>query len=120
MLENASAFLAADPSVLALQILMMSCAFLIVYAVLFVTRDVILRSHSFLFQVFAILLSAVPVIGILVYLLIRPSTTLFERALFRTITDVQTKLQKNEQKNEQKQEMKHQKQQQKQQKQKQK
>jgi len=117
MLENASAFLAADPSVLALQILMMMCAFLIVYAVLFVTRDVIIRSHSFLFQVFAILLSAVPVIGFLVYLLIRPSTTLFERALFRKVSDLQHKLQKNETKNDVKRETS---QQQKQQKQKQK
>lgn len=112
MLENVSAFLAADPSVLALQVLMMTCAFLIVYSVLFVTRDVILRSHSFLFQVFAIVLSAVPLVGFLVYLLIRPSTTLFERALFRKVTDLQHKLQKND-KVEKRQEQKPQKQKQK-------
>jgi hypothetical protein len=89
MLENASAFLAADPSVLALQILMMSGAFLVVFLVLFVTRDVILRSHSFLFQVFCILLAALlPVAGFFLYLLIRPSTTLFERSLHRKVTEL--------------------------------
>ncbi len=80
--ENASAFLASDPSVLGMQIAVTSLAFLVVYLILFVTRDIILRTHSFLYQVLCILITALlPVAGFFIYLLIRPSTTLFERAL---------------------------------------
>lgn len=80
--EGASAFLASDPSVLAMQIAMISLAFLVVYLILFVTRDIILRTHSFLYQVGCILLTALlPIVGFFLYLLIRPSTTLFERTL---------------------------------------
>lgn len=81
MFENASAFLASDPSVLAMQIAMISVAFLVVYLILFVTRDIILRTHSFLYQILSIVLTAlIPIGGFFIYLLIRPSTTLFERA----------------------------------------
>lgn len=80
--ESASSFLAADPGVLAVQVGMISIAFLVVYLILFVTRDIILRTHSFLYQVSCIILTAVlPIAGFLLYLLVRPSTTLFERSL---------------------------------------
>lgn len=88
MLENVSAFLVTDPRILFLQILMVTLAFLIVYFVLFVTRDVIVRSHSFVFQIFCILLSSVPLVGFLIYLLIRPSTTIFERQLAHKIDNI--------------------------------
>lgn len=80
--ENASSFLAADPGVLAMQFAMISLAFLVVYLILFVTRDIILRTHSFLYQVLCILMTALlPIVGFFIYLLIRPSSTIFERTL---------------------------------------
>lgn len=88
MLENVSAFLVTDPRILFLQIVMVTSAFLIVYFVLFVTRDVIVRSQSFFFQIFCIILSSVPLIGFLIYLLIRPSTTIFERHLAKNVADL--------------------------------
>ncbi len=48
--------------------------------IIWVTRDSISRSKSLLFQTFAILLNiAIPVLGVLLYLIMRPSQTLFER-----------------------------------------
>jgi hypothetical protein len=48
--------------------------------IVWVTRDAINRSESVLFQALAILLNIVfPVLGILLYLIIRPSKTILER-----------------------------------------
>jgi len=48
--------------------------------IIWVTRDAINRSNSLLFQVLAILLNIFfPVLGILLYLIIRPSKTTLER-----------------------------------------
>ncbi|MBI5422398.1 hypothetical protein HZA44_04665 [Candidatus Peregrinibacteria bacterium] len=48
--------------------------------IVWVTRDAINRSNSLLFQVFAILLNIVfPILGILLYLIIRPGKTTLER-----------------------------------------
>lgn len=48
--------------------------------IIWVTRDAIHRSESVLFQAFAILLNLVfPVLGILIYLIVRPSKTTMER-----------------------------------------
>ncbi|MBN2096767.1 hypothetical protein JW752_05260 [Candidatus Peregrinibacteria bacterium] len=48
--------------------------------IIWVTRDAINRSNSLLFQVIAILLNIFfPVLGILLYLIIRPSKTTLER-----------------------------------------
>lgn len=48
--------------------------------IIWVTRDSISRSGSLLFQTFAILLNiTIPILGILLYLIIRPSQTLLER-----------------------------------------
>jgi hypothetical protein len=60
---------------------------LVVYAgllwlsiIIWVTRDAINRSNSLLFQVFSILLNILfPVLGILLYLIIRPGKTSLER-----------------------------------------
>lgn len=89
MLESASAFLAADPAVLAVQLLMISAALLVVFFVLYTTRDILLRTHSFLYQVFCIVLVAVlPLVGFLIYLLIRPARTIADRRLDRNIAEV--------------------------------
>ena len=48
--------------------------------IIWVTRDAINRSSSLLFQVMAILLNIIfPVLGILLYLIIRPGKTIQER-----------------------------------------
>lgn len=48
--------------------------------IIWVTRDSIHRSRSLLFQTFAILLNLlIPLLGVLLYLIIRPSQTLLER-----------------------------------------
>jgi amino acid permease len=94
ILENIFSFLATDPSVLLLQILLIFAAFLIIYFVLFVTRDIILRSHSFLFQAFCILLSAIPVFGFLLYFLIRPSETLRQQSMRHELHHVSLILEK--------------------------
>ena len=48
--------------------------------IVWVTRDAISRSNNLLFQVFAILLNiGFPVLGILLYLIVRPGKTVLER-----------------------------------------
>ena len=48
--------------------------------IIWVTRDAISRSNSLMFQVFAILLNiGFPVLGTLLYLIIRPGKTVMER-----------------------------------------
>lgn len=48
--------------------------------IIWVTRDSISRSSSLLFQTFAIILNiAIPILGVLLYLIIRPGQTLLER-----------------------------------------
>ena len=48
--------------------------------IIWVTRDSIHRSSSLLFQVFAILINiAIPILGVLLYLIIRPAKTSAER-----------------------------------------
>lgn len=61
---------------------MLGAACIVIFLVLFTTRDILLRSQSFLLQIFCIVLVAVlPVAGFLIYLLIRPSRTLAMRRL---------------------------------------
>lgn len=75
-------FLASDPQLRLLQFLLLSVAGASVYLVLFTTRDSILRSNSFWFQFFSIALVAVlPIVGFLLYLLIRPSRTLKDKEM---------------------------------------
>jgi hypothetical protein len=77
-----------------MQLLMLLSAFLVIFLVLFSTRDIILRSNSFLLQVVCILLvAALPVIGFLIYLLIRPSRTLAQRGLEKQVEDLLSRLQ---------------------------
>lgn len=50
------------------------------FIIIWVTRDSIHRSKSLLFQTFAILINiAIPILGVLLYLIIRPSQTLVEK-----------------------------------------
>jgi len=55
-------------------------ALLWISILIWVTRDALARSSSILFQAFSILLTiAIPIIGVLLYLIIRPSKTQMER-----------------------------------------
>lgn len=48
--------------------------------IIWVTRDALARSNSILFQAFAILINiAVPILGVVLYLIIRPGRTRLER-----------------------------------------
>jgi hypothetical protein len=82
MLEPWLIFLAEDPVLRVLQIGMLCIAVVAVFLVFFTTRDILLRTNSFLYMFFCILLVAfIPFIGFFLYLLLRPSCTLRERAL---------------------------------------
>jgi hypothetical protein len=75
-------FLASDPQLRLLQFILLSVAAASVYLVLYTTRDSILRSESFWFQFFSIgLVAVLPIVGFLLYLLLRPSRTLKEREM---------------------------------------
>jgi hypothetical protein len=53
-----------------------------VFLILYATRDILLRTNSFLYQFVCILLVAlVPGLGFLLYLLIRPSRTVREKEM---------------------------------------
>ena len=76
------AFLAADPVLRSLQMAMIALGTLAVFLVFFATRDILLRTNSFPYMLFCILIVAVlPGVGFLLYLLIRPPRTAKEREL---------------------------------------
>lgn len=93
-MQTVSAFFSANPSVFAIQSAMIGAAAGVVFLVLFATRDIMLRTHSFLYQVLCILIVAMlPVLGFLIYVLIRPSRTLAERRTERKLDAVLQRLQ---------------------------
>jgi ABC-type nickel/cobalt efflux system permease component RcnA len=80
---------AENPSLVMMQMCMVAVGVLLVYLVLYATRDILLRTHSFLYQIAVIVLVAVlPVVGFLLYLLIRPATTNRQREFEREVRDV--------------------------------
>lgn len=55
-------------------------ALLLLFLLFFTLRDILLRTRSFAYQFVSVLLVAVfPIVGFLIYLLIRPARTLKER-----------------------------------------
>lgn len=93
-MQNASAFFSTNPSVLFIQSLMIAAAAVVVFLVLFATRDILHRTHSFIYQIACIVLVAIlPVFGFLIYLLIRPHRTLAERRVERKLDTLLHKLQ---------------------------
>ncbi|MBI5156011.1 PLDc N-terminal domain-containing protein [Candidatus Peregrinibacteria bacterium] len=79
--------LADDPTLRFIQIGLLCIGIFIVFLLLFATRDILLRTRSFLYQIVCILLVALlPGVGFLIYLLIRPERTLKQRE-----TDVRVK-----------------------------
>ena len=97
--ENISSLLSSNPSVLALQGSMVAGAFLLVFLVFYATRDIMLRTHSFLYQLVSIVLvAALPVFGFLLYLLIRPARTVKERKMEHLLHEVANKIEKMQRK----------------------
>lgn len=91
--RSISVFFSGDPTVLFAQVVLLVSAGLVVFLVLFAARDILMRSDSFWIQMICILLvAALPVIGFLLYLLLRPATTLTERHLKRDLEQVLRRL----------------------------
>ena len=75
-------FLSEDPLLFLVQLLMLLTGAIVIFFVFYATRDILLRTNSFFYMFFCIVLVAlVPLLGFLVYLLIRPPRTLKEREL---------------------------------------
>ena len=63
-----------------IKLVLVYIAFFWIALIVWVTRDVINRSNNILFQVFIILLNTLlPVFGLVIYLLIRPTKTLLDK-----------------------------------------
>lgn len=78
-----------NPMIRALQLSLLGAAAVAIYLVFFATRDILLRTRSFAYQIICILLVAVlPVIGFFLYLLIRPARTLKEREIEKLLKKV--------------------------------
>jgi len=74
--------LSEDPVLRLSQFALIGLGIAAVYLVCYTTRDIILRTHSFLYQAACILLTTVlPVGGFFLYLLVRPARTNKEREL---------------------------------------
>ncbi len=73
-------FLSADPLLRAVQGGLLLIGAIVIFLVFFVTRDILLRTHSFWYMALCIVLTALlPGIGYFLYLLIRPARTIHER-----------------------------------------
>lgn len=75
-------FLALFPNLDANQIMVFATAFILLYFLFFAMRDIFLRTDSTVYQILCILLvAALPVVGFLLYFLIRPARTVRQRAI---------------------------------------
>lgn len=82
-------FLSQDPTLRLLQIYMLLAGVLMIFLVFFVTRDILLRTHSFLYMFVSIVLVAgLPVIGFFLYLLIRPARTIKDRENSELLSEI--------------------------------
>lgn len=85
-------FIAADPTLRLVQMCMLGAGILVIFLVFLTTRDVLLRSQSFLFMLFSIVLvAALPLIGFCIYLLIRPARTIKEREIEEMLLSLTSK-----------------------------
>ncbi|MDD5103457.1 MAG: hypothetical protein PHX93_03585 [Candidatus Peribacteraceae bacterium] len=86
-------FLSEDPLLRMMQGGLLFIGFVVIFLVFFVTRDILLRTHSFWYMAFCIVLTALlPGVGFLLYLLIRPARTIHERALEEQVRSLAAKL----------------------------
>lgn len=88
-------FLAEDPALRLLQGGMLLVGLVLIFLVFFTTRDILLRTHSFWYMFFSIVLvAAFPAAGFLLYLLIRPPSTIKEREMEELLTELVVQLRK--------------------------
>ena len=81
--------LAEQPFLRLLQVGLLILGILEMFILFWTTRDSLLRSESLIFQFFSLAMVAVlPVVGFLLYLLIRPSRTLREQRLEQMLTEL--------------------------------
>jgi hypothetical protein len=93
-LEAISMRLSSSPLIVSAQIGVVLGAAFLIFLIFYATRDVLLRSRSLTMQVFSILLvAALPVVGFLLYLLIRPARTVWERRMEETVNGLCQSLQ---------------------------
>jgi len=86
-------FLSADPLLRMMQGGLLFIGFVVIFLVFFVTRDILLRTHSFWYMAFCIVLTALlPGVGFLLYLLVRPARTIRERELEAKVRSLSEKL----------------------------
>jgi hypothetical protein len=86
-------FLADDPLLRLLQAGMLLTGIVVIFLVFFTTRDILLRTNSFLYMFISIVLvAALPVVGFFVYLLIRPARTVKEREMEKMIRALHSRL----------------------------
>lgn len=78
-----------DPVFRVIQVALLLLGSLAVFLVFFATRDIFLRTESALYQLACILIVALlPIIGFLIYLLIRPARTLKEKEVEEMLREV--------------------------------
>jgi hypothetical protein len=75
-------FFSDNPAMRAVQISLVVLAVIAVLLVCFATKDILLRTHSFLYQASCVLLVAcLPIVGYVLYLLVRPARTVMDREM---------------------------------------
>lgn len=89
-------FFADDPMFRLMQGGLFILGLLDIFLLFWTLRDALNRSQSMVFQMFAlVIVFAMPFVGVLLYLLIRPSSTLHERAIAAMVEKVLEAHQKN-------------------------
>jgi preprotein translocase subunit YajC len=75
-----ASFLSSDPDTAMMQAGLLALVIVILFLLFYTLRDIVLRTRSFVYQCFCILLVAfLPGVGFLLYLLIRPARTIKQR-----------------------------------------
>ena len=91
LLQPFASFFSQDPDTAMMQAGLLFVVVMVLFFLFFTLRDIVLRTRSFVFQCFCILLVALlPGIGFLLYLLIRPARTIKERemeAMLRAVAE---------------------------------
>lgn len=90
-------FLADDPLLRMMQIGMLLLGSVVIFLVFYTTRDILLRTHSFFYMFFSIVLvAALPVLGFFLYLLIRPARTIKQRETEKMLKQILGRLSSKE------------------------
>lgn len=93
LIQPFQSFLSDDPNVAMTQAGLLAVVVVVLFLLFYTLRDIVLRTRSFTYQCLCILLVALlPIVGFLLYILIRPARTVKEREiqemLFRLTADL--------------------------------